>query len=247
MLKLGLIGKKLGHSFSKLFFEKLFQDEHQPGTYDLIELKDSSAIVQLKNNNYNGLNVTIPYKEAVIPFLDELSIPASAVGAVNCIEFLKGGLTRGHNTDIIGFEETLLPLIKNRKDIKSALVLGSGGGAKAVCFVLKKLNISYNIVSRNPKDNWLAYQDLNHSVISDVNLIINATPLGMFPDTHSAPLIPYDAINQNHILYDLVYNPEETLFMKRGKEKGAVVCNGLSMLYAQAIAAWKIWNKNFCD
>jgi shikimate dehydrogenase len=247
MLKLGLIGKKLGHSFSKIFFEKLFQDEHCPGTYDLIELNDSSAFVQLKKYNYTGLNVTIPYKETVIPMLDELSAPALAVGAVNCIEFLKGGLTRGHNTDIIGFEETLIPLIKNRSDIKSALVLGSGGGAKAVCFVLKKLNISFNIVSRNPKDKWLSYKDLNQNVIADVNLIINATPLGMFPDIHSAPLIPYESINQNHILYDLVYNPEETLFIKRGREKGAVVSNGLPMLYAQARAAWKIWNNNFRD
>jgi len=240
MLKLGLIGKTLGHSFSKRFFENLFREKRIEGSFDLIELNEIAAFEPLKKQGFDGLSVTIPYKEAVMPFLDELAESAKAVAAVNCIEFLPDGRLCGHNTDVIGFGNTLMPLLEGRK-IDKALVLGSGGAAKAVCFVLKNLGITPIIVSRMPKANQINYKDLDKKILSEHKLIVNCSPLGTFPNVDTYPNIPYQFLSKSHILYDLVYNPEETSFMQKGKEQGALVCNGLEMLHKQAEAAWEIW------
>jgi shikimate dehydrogenase len=242
MYKLGLIGKKLGHSFSKRYFENLFQEKNIQGSFDLIELENISAFEAIKKENYRGLSVTIPYKESIVPFLDTLDESALAVGAVNCIHFLENGQLRGYNTDLIGFEQSLKPLISERTDIKKALVLGTGGASKAVCYVLKNLGIGYKIISRNPDKGMMSYSAVDAQLLTDYTLIVNCTPLGMFPEVNIAPEIPYEALTEKHLLFDLVYNPEETLFLKKGKESGALVKNGLEMLYLQAAAAWKIWN-----
>ncbi len=242
MIKLGLIGKKLGHSFSKRFFENLFFEKQLKGSYELLELSGISEFELLKTKDFTGLNVTIPYKESVIPYLDELDETAAEIGAVNCIKFCKTGNLKGFNTDAIGFKNSLNSVLVDKK-IGKALVLGSGGAAKAVCFVLTKMNIDFLIVSRSSKAGQLTYKDLNAKLIEEHKLIINCSPLGMFPAIDGAPEIPYSALGKSHILFDLVYNPEETLFMKKGKEKGAAVCNGLDMLYGQAEAAWKIWTE----
>jgi shikimate dehydrogenase len=242
MFKLGLIGKKLGHSFSKRYFENLFQERGIHGSFDLIELENIKEFESIKKLDYKGLSVTIPYKETILTYLDELDESAAAIGAVNCIHFLENGKLRGYNTDMIGFEQSLNPLISERTDIKKALVLGTGGASKAVCQVLKKLSIDFVLVSRDSEKGQLTYSEISREILEDHLLIVNCTPIGMFPDVNAAPEIPYECLTKKHLLYDLVYNPEETLFLKKGKEKGATVKNGLEMLYFQAEAAWKIWN-----
>lgn len=240
----GLIGKKLDHSFSPGYFNKKFRVEGiVDASYRAFPLDEISDFPVLLSSmpNLRGLNVTIPYKEAIIPYLDELDESAEAVGAVNCIDIRNEKLI-GHNTDIIGFEKSLLQILKGRKDIDSALVLGSGGAAKAVNFVLKKLEIQYITLSRNPKQNQIAYKETDKQLIKEHKLIINCSPLGMYPDLESCPEIPYHLLGNNHILYDLVYNPPESTFMKNGKNRGAEVFNGLEMLHVQAEAAWEIWN-----
>jgi shikimate dehydrogenase len=242
MYKLGLIGKKLGHSFSKRYFENLFQERDIHGSFDLIELEEINAFEAIKKQDYKGLSVTIPYKETIISYLDELDESAAAIGAVNCIHCLENGKLRGYNTDLIGFEQSLIPLISERTDIKKALVLGTGGASKAVGQVLKKLSIDFVIVSRDKAKGQLSYSEISQEILEDHFLIINCTPLGMFPEVDAAPEIAYESLTKQHLLYDLVYNPEETLFLKKGKERGATIKNGLEMLYLQAEAAWKIWN-----
>ena len=242
MFKLGLIGKKLGHSFSKRYFENLFQERGIHGSFDLIELENIKEFEAIKKFDYKGLSVTIPYKESILTYLDELDESAAAIGAVNCIHFLENGKLRGYNTDLIGFEQSLIRLISERTDIKKALVLGTGGASKAVGQVLKKLSIDFVTVSRDKAKGQITYSEISREILEEHLLIINCTPLGMFPDVDTAPEIPYECLTKKYLLYDLVYNPEETLFLKKGKEKGATVKNGLEMLYLQAEAAWKIWN-----
>lgn len=246
MRQFGIIGKKLDHSFSPRYFNSKFQKEGiEDAIYRLFPLEDIAFFPKLlmTESNLSGLSVTIPYKESVIPFLDELAESAAAVEAVNCIEFLPNARLRGHNTDVIGFGDSLMPLLEGRT-IEKALVLGSGGAAKAVCFVLKNLGINPIIVSRNATSNQINYKDLDKNIISEHKLIVNCSPLGTFPQIDSFPDIPYPFLDESHILYDLVYNPEETCFMKKGKEQGALVTNGLEMLHQQAEAAWKIWSKS---
>lgn len=243
MRKFGLIGKKLGHSFSKRFFTEKFTKENiADAQYELYELAEIGKLKQLlvKEPELVGLNVTVPYKEQVMPLLDELDGAAAHIGAVNTIQ-ISGGRTKGFNTDYIGFKETLeefYPLEKRGK----ALVLGTGGAAKAVWAALNALDISYTSASRNPSENELSYERITPELIRDFNLIVNTTPLGMLPNTDTAPPLPYTALTEEHYLYDLVYNPEETMFLKNGVDAGAKTMNGLPMLYRQAIAAWNIWN-----
>ncbi len=243
--RLGLIGYPLTHSFSKNYFTQKFEREGIPDfNYELYPLENIAAFPELiqKTEDLQGLNVTIPYKQSVIPFLDEIDEEAREVGAVNCIKIEKGKL-KGYNTDVYGFEHALSPFIgKDKKEIK-ALVLGNGGAAKAVTFVLKKLHIPALIVERRTSAGSLTYEDLTSEIIHTNRLIIQTTPLGMTPDVRSSPLIPYAALTPRHFLYDLVYNPEETVFLKKGKNCGAQVQNGLSMLHLQAERAWKIWNR----
>lgn len=238
----GLIGKKLGHSFSADFFNQKFKLENTDAEYLNFELKSIIEIEKILSDNPNikGLNVTIPYKESIISYLDELSASAKAVGAVNTIQFTDGKLI-GHNTDVTGFEKSLKPLLKEYH--KKALVLGTGGASKAVVYVLSKLGIPFQLVARNESDNNISYRSITSNIINEHLLIINTTPLGMWPDTDSSPDIPYQILEQKHLLYDLVYNPEETLFLKKGQSRGAHIKNGKEMLELQALAAWKIWGK----
>jgi len=243
----GLIGKKLSHSFSPVYFTRKFKDLNLDAEYRTFEIDELSELPVLINkySNLRGLNVTIPYKKQVIPFLDELDSIACELGAVNTLKIIRTGKTaflKGFNTDVIGFEGSLLPLIKKRKDI-SSLVLGTGGSSQAVCYVLKKLDIKFTHVSRKPSPGIFAYSDLTDKIISKNLLIINTTPLGMFPEVQNAPDIPYSSIGSRHILFDLIYNPSETVFLQKGKERGATIANGQLMLEQQAEAAWELFHK----
>lgn len=238
----GLLGQKLSHSFSKKYFtEKFAVEKIENSLYENFELNDVGEFTKLiaSNKNISGLNVTIPYKETIISFLDSLTEDAQKIGAVNTIQFLNGK-TIGHNTDVIGFEKSLLPLLKNHH--QNALILGTGGAAKAVQFVLEKLNISFKYVSRKKANNQLIYTDLNEEIIEKYTLIINTTPLGMFPKIDDLPNLPYQFISEKHLVYDLIYNPLESAFLKKAKAQGAVVKNGLEMLQLQAEESWNIWN-----
>ena len=239
----GLIGYPLSHSFSKHYFAEKYKREDIKGCfYELFPLERIEQIRELVKSypNLVGLNVTIPYKETVLPFLDSVEEDAAKVGAVNTIK-IKDGRLIGFNTDVYGFEHSLLNLINDRMDLNT-LVLGTGGAAKAVGHVLDRLDISYSLVSRKPATGVLSYQELDKEIIRKHQLIINTTPLGMSPKTESLPALPYDGLSAEHFLFDLVYNPEETSFMQKGKEKDARVKNGLEMLHLQAEKAWHIWN-----
>ncbi|MBL4652795.1 MAG: shikimate dehydrogenase [Flavobacteriales bacterium] len=241
MKKFGLIGKLLSHSFSKKYFECKFSKESIPDChYDLFELNSIEKFNDLiSRENLSGINVTIPYKESIIPFLNELSPQAKSVGAVNCIEFLNGKLI-GHNTDIYGFRKSLEPLLN--RHIKRALILGSGGASKAIKYVLSELEITYSTVSRSPQQDEFSYENLTNEIIAENLLIINTTPLGMFPDIETFPNIPYRFLTPQHILYDLVYNPAQTAFLSKGKKQGCTIKNGQEMLELQAEKSWAIWN-----
>ncbi|MBL30540.1 MAG: shikimate dehydrogenase [Flavobacteriaceae bacterium] len=238
--KIGLIGKNIKYSFSKKYFEEKFIHNHVDNfvyeNFDIKSLSDLNLI--LKKRNLVGLNVTIPYKEKIIPYLDELSKNAKLIGAVNTIYF-KDQKIIGDNTDIIGFEIALKSFIKSEKP--KAMILGTGGASKAVNFVLKKNNIDLIVVSRNPKKDEINYDDIDEDLIISNPLIINCTPLGTYPSIYKCPRIPYKLLNTKNYLFDLVYNPEVTLFMKKGIEKGAKVTNGYKMLKEQAEASWEYW------
>jgi len=242
----GLIGKTLTHSFSPTYFKNKFEKEHIiDAQYELFPLENIEEISALKNAQVNlcGLNVTIPYKESIIPFLDEISEQAQAIGAVNTIACLPDGRWKGYNTDAFGFEKAIQTFVdlKTRK----AIVLGTGGASKAVQYILAKHAVPFYLLSRNPKikQNEIAYEDLNQAILEDHTLIINCTPLGTFPNINECPNIPFEFIGDKHFVFDLVYNPTETILMKKAKAAGAAVANGLSMLENQAEASWEIWNK----
>ena len=241
----GLIGKKLGHTFSPEYFKKKFQNLGIAAEYLPFEMEDISRFPELisKHKNLKGLNVTIPYKKEVIPFIDKLDETAEAVGAVNTIRIDRSvgqPVLSGYNTDIIGFKKALEPLLYNR-NIKQALILGTGGAAQSVAFVLEKTGILYRFVSRTGQQPVLNYQDLTRELIHQSHLIINTTPLGMFPDVEEFPDIPYEYLTRDHIAFDLIYNPAETVFLKKARQKGALTANGLKMLEIQAEESWKIW------
>jgi len=241
MKQFGLIGKTLGHSFSKSYFEDKFRKEHiQNASYDNFPLKSVEEFKTLiKKNSFSGINVTIPYKVSIIPLLDELSEEVQSIGAVNTIQFKDDKLI-GYNTDYIGFHNSIKPFLENT--MEQALILGTGGASKAIVYALEKIGIKCLCVSRSPKENQLNYEELNEFVLKHHLLIVNTTPLGTSPNINECPDIPYQYITENHLLVDLVYNPAETLFLKKGKEKRATILNGKSMLVHQAEEAWKIWN-----
>ncbi|GAB3432855.1 shikimate dehydrogenase family protein [Niabella aquatica] len=237
----GLIGMPLAQSFSKKYFTEKFEKEHiSNALYELFPLDNISLLTQLlaSNPQLKGLNVTIPYKEQVLPFLHALSDEAREMAAVNCIKINKGQL-KGFNTDAPAFKESLLPLL--RPHHKKALILGTGGAARAVLYVLKGLGIEYAFVSRK-KGAGFTYEELDRSVIEEYPLIINSTPLGSFPKVDTGPAIPYEYLGAQNYLYDLVYNPSRTLFLQKGAERGATVKNGYEMLVGQAELSWQIWN-----
>ena len=240
MRKFGLIGFPLSHSFSKRYFTEKFLALNIDAEYDnyaIPEIADLSYI--LHNAQIEGLNVTIPYKEAVIPFLHNQSEVVKAIGACNCIAII-GEKLFGYNTDVIGFDETFSPPLLSHH--KKALVLGTGGAAKAVQYILTQKNIEYLKVSRTAGNGQISYTDLNQDILSDYTIIINTTPLGMYHNVNDCPPIPYEYIGANHYLYDLVYNPAVSQFLAKGKAQGAITENGAKMLEIQAEESWKIWN-----
>ncbi|MBO7084279.1 MAG: shikimate dehydrogenase [Bacteroidales bacterium] len=243
MKRFALIGHPLGHSFSQAYFTEKFQREKIDACYEVFDLENISEIRQilLKYTDLQGFNVTIPYKEAIIPYLDDIDKTAEEVGAVNTVKVLEDGKLKGFNTDIIGLEASLCVIAKEARH--PALILGTGGASKAVQYVLKQQGLPFHLVSRDPNKGHFTYEALTPEIIKEHLLIINATPVGMAPKITEAPVIPYEALTSQHILFDLIYNPEETLFLKRGKEHGAQTINGLTMLHAQAEASWEVWNQ----
>jgi|TARA_B110000014_G_C20109674_1_gene584323 shikimate dehydrogenase len=241
--KFGLIGKNISYSFSQKYFSNKFKKEGLDNyiylNFDINSISQITNILK-KNSSIKGLNVTIPYKESVIPFLDKLSNKAKNIGAVNTIRYTKKGELKGYNTDEYGFRNSLLPHLKAHH--KKALVLGTGGASKAIAYALEKLHIEYSYVSRNKNTNY-TYNTLTTEIIKEHHIIINCTPLGTFPEIEEYPNIPYDGISNEHLLYDLIYNPKETTFLKKGKKQGAQIINGIKMLELQAEKAWRIWNK----
>ena len=253
MKQYGLLGYPLGHSFSRAFFQEKFAREGIDADYLNFELPSIEQLPQLlsAHPDLRGLNVTIPYKQAVIPYLDELSDEARAIGAVNVIRCTmnEGRRTlKGFNSDIIGFMDSIRPLLQPHH--KKALVLGTGGASKAICHGLEKLGIEWRYVSRNrpaavpegSPEGPFTYSDITPALLAEYTVIVNCTPLGMYPRVDSCPDIPYNALTPRHLLYDVVYNPDITLFMRQGRRYGAVVKNGLEMLHRQAIASWEFWN-----
>ena len=237
----GLIGKNIGYSFSKNYFlDKFLKKNMENCCYKNFDLESINNLGEvLKTPSLKGLNITIPYKESIIPFLDSLSPEAKTIGAVNTVEFKEGKLI-GHNTDHIGFHNSIKPFLENT--MERALILGTGGASKAVIYALNKIGIDCLSVSRSPKGNQLSYSDLNEYVFKHHLLIVNTTPLGTNPNSNGYPEIPYQYLSEKHLLVDLVYNPSETLFLKKGKEHKASILNGKAMLIHQAEAAWEIWN-----
>lgn len=247
MDKYGLIGYPLKHSFSIGYFNEKFAAEGIDAEYVNFEIPSINDFMQVIDENPNlcGLNVTIPYKEQVIPFLDELDKDASKIGAVNVIKMVRSPKGKvklvGYNSDIIGFTQSIEPLLQPHH--KKALILGTGGASKAVWRGLENLGIASTYVSRTKKKGMLTYEELTPEIMAEHTVIVNATPLGMYPKVDYCPGILYECLTPNHLLYDLLYNPNETLFMKKGMEHGAVVKNGLEMLLLQAFAAWEIWQR----
>lgn len=240
----GLIGKNIDYSFSRTYFNTFFEDKNlRYCTYKNFSLESINYFPNLlkEHPDLGGLNVTVPYKEEIIPFLDMLSPKAAEIGAVNVIRFEKNGHLKGYNSDYYGFKNSLLPLLKPHQ--KNALILGNGGASKAVRYALSSLGINHQTVSRKSGQNTLTYHDLDKTVMEQFQIVINCTPVGTFPDLDQCPIIPYEYLTKNHLVYDLIYNPEETLFLKKARLQDALTKNGHEMLLLQAQKAWQIWNK----
>lgn len=243
MKRYGLIGRTLKHSFSKDYFTKKFAEKNITDcAYENFELKSIEEFPLLFSSHLNikGLNITIPYKEEVVQFLTEKNEIVEAIGACNCIK-VDGENLRGYNTDVIGFRKTLEPQLKPHH--KKALILGTGGASKAIQYVLLQLEIEYLLVSRRKEEGQCSYEDIGDEVLSDHHLIINTTPLGMYPNIDADPPIPYQFLSNKHFLFDLIYNPAKTKFLAEGEKYGAQISNGYEMLIHQAEESWRIWNK----
>lgn len=240
----GLIGKNIGHSFSKKYFTERFANTAATDcvyeNFDLETIADFPKMIQ-EHTDLMGLNVTIPYKETIMPYLDSLSKKATQIGAVNVIRFSKKRKLKGYNSDYYGFTKSVKPLLLPHH--QKALILGTGGASKAVAFALSEMDIPHTFVSREAHENSITYERINATTFDNYQIIINCTPLGMSPNTKEFPPIPYHYFTDKHLAFDLIYNPEETQFLKKAKKKGAVTKNGLDMLVFQAEKAWKIWNK----
>jgi len=239
MKTFGLVGKSLSHSFSSQYFsEKFYKENITNCQYLNFEIDDISNVKKLiPENDILGLNITVPYKTSIIPYLDGVSDESKEINAVNTVKIVNGNLY-GFNTDVIGFKKSISPILDNRK---TALVLGNGGSSKSVQYVLKNLDISFKVVSRKTK---LDYQHMDKEIMETTDVIINCTPLGMYPEIESYPKIPYEFLNSKHLLFDLVYNPKQSKFLTLGIAKNCIVKNGLEMLHIQAEESWNIWNNN---
>ncbi|MFY7810643.1 MAG: shikimate dehydrogenase family protein [Flavobacterium sp.] len=239
----GLLGKNISYSFSLNYFNQKFKllnfEKYQYKNFDIQNIEEIKEVLS-NNSNLKGLNVTIPYKESIIPYLDKISKKAKKIGAVNCIKISKKGKLKGYNTDWYGFYKTIIPY---RLENQKALIFGTGGASKAVQFALKKLNIKYLVVSRNPNKKQLSYKDITENDIKKFTILINCTPLGTFPDVNNCISIPYNCVTEKHIAYDLIYNPEISKFLKKCKHQGSKIINGYDMLVAQAELSFEIWNK----
>ncbi|MDR1645842.1 MAG: shikimate dehydrogenase [Tannerellaceae bacterium] len=247
MEKYGLLGYPLEHSLSKTYFNQKFDAEHIDAEYvnfEIPNIKEIKNIVK-ENSNLCGLNVTLPYKTAVIPLLDDIDEDARLIGAVNVIAFRKGNFgkrkLKGYNSDIIGFKQSIEPLLNETH--RKALILGTGGASKAVFQGLKQLGIASTFVSRTTKEFCITYDEISPRILEQYTVIVNTTPAGMYPHIDQCPEIPYEWLTSQHLLYDLLYNPDVTLFMQKGKAQGATVKNGLEMLLLQAFASWEIWHR----
>ena len=241
--RFGLVGMNISYSFSQGYFTQKFKTlglVHH--TYENFDLQNIDEIQSLFENtkDLKGLNVTIPYKEAVIPFLNSLSKKSEKIGAVNTVRITKNGM-KGYNTDVYGFRKSIEPYL--REHHKKALILGTGGASKAVAFVFNELGIPFLFVSRSPTDGQLSYSDLKENMLEKHTIIVNCSPLGTFPNVDEKPDIPYVSLSPRHLLFDLIYNPEKTAFLQEGERHGATICNGRQMLVLQAEKAWEIWNK----
>ena len=244
MDKYGIIGYPLGHSFSPGYFNEKFANEGIDARYEMFEIPSVDTILEIVESNptLRGLNVTIPYKEKVIEYLDQLSDEARAIGAVNVIKVTHRGRSihmKGFNSDVIGFTQSIEPVLQRYH--KKALILGTGGASKAIEYSLRKLGLETLKVSRYEREGTVKYESITPEVIKEYNVIVNCTPVGMYPHVDECPPLPYEAMDRHTLLYDLIYNPDATLFMKKGKEHGAVVKNGLEMLLLQAQASWEFW------
>jgi shikimate dehydrogenase len=245
MDKYGLIGYPLGHSFSITYHNQRFADEGINAKYFNYEIPSIDNLTEVLDSNpeLKGLNVTIPYKQKVMEYLDYISPEARAIGAVNVIRVIHEGkntILKGYNSDVIGFTQSIEPMLEEYH--KKALILGTGGASKAINYGLKSLGLETIFVSRYRRPGTICYEDITPEVIKEYNVIVNCTPLGMYPKTEECPFLPYEAMDEKNILYDLIYNPDETMFMKKGAEHGANVKNGLEMLLLQAFASWEFWN-----
>lgn len=241
-----MIGFPLGHSFSIVYFNEKFQSEGIDAVYENFEIEtiEQLKIVLDTNPELRGLNVTIPYKQEVMKFLHEISPEAQVVGAVNVIRIERKGsksVLKGFNSDVIGFQQSIEPILESHH--KKALILGMGGAAKAVDYVLKKMGLETLYVSRNKAEGAILYDEVDEKIIKDYPVIVNCTPVGMYPNIEECPRLPYHAMDSHTLLYDLLYNPDETMFMKKGKQYGAMVKNGLEMLLLQAFASWEFWHE----
>jgi shikimate dehydrogenase len=247
MDKYGLIGYPLGHSFSISYFNQKFADEGINAKYENFEIMSIDQLQEILDTNttLRGLNVTIPYKEKVIEFLDSITPEAQAIGAVNVIRVIHEGKNiklKGYNSDVIGFTQSIEPML-DKKWHKKALILGTGGASKAINYGLKSLGLETVFVSRYQRPGTIQYETITPEVVKEYNVIINCTPVGMYPHSEECPPLPYEAMDYHTILYDLIYNPDETLFMRKGREQGAEVKNGLEMLLLQAFASWEFWHE----
>jgi shikimate dehydrogenase len=237
----GLLGKDISYSFSQGYFAKKFVElklnDHSYENFDIPGISEFKALVTQRH--LKGLNVTIPYKEQVTMYLDDLDADAKKIGAVNTIKFTKKGL-KGYNTDAYGFQKSIEPFLKPHH--KKALILGTGGASKAICFVLERLGIEYTYVSRTKKEHQFTYKELSKEIMLAHSIIVNCTPQGTFPNINDKPDLPYQHLNEKHLLFDLIYNPDKTAFLIEGESKGTKICNGLKMLQLQAEKSWEIWN-----
>jgi shikimate dehydrogenase len=240
----GLVGKNISYSFSKGYFGEKFQKLNLVDySYENLDFQNIDEFPEfiIQNPTISGLNVTIPYKETILPYLDKLSKKAAEIGAVNTIKITKSGKLKGFNTDYLGFKKSLEPLLNSNH--KKALILGTGGASKAVAYALKELEIPYLYVSRTAVGDTISYNQLNENTFKEFQIIVNCTPVGTSPNTHLYPDIPYEYFTKNHIAFDLIYNPAETMFLKKAVEQGAIIKNGLDMLKLQADKSWDIWGK----
>ena len=242
----GLLGKNISYSFSRGYFAKKFEllglNKHEYKNFDIQDIAGFSSIIK-DETCLKGINVTIPYKEEVMQYLDIIDDTAKAIGAVNTIKFTKRGNLKGYNTDVVGFENSISPYFKSHH--KFALILGTGGASKAIAYALKKNKIQYKFVSRKPSGKEeISYDDLTKEVLNKYHIIVNCTPIGTSPEIHLSPNIPYQFLSEKHLLFDLIYNPEISAFLAKGKQQGASIKNGFEMLEMQAEESWRIWNES---